>query len=100
MQVQTSNFMDNLPSVVSRLWVRYQRNGAVADMQGSGRSMITDRRDDRLVINQALRNRSLSSTDLQQYMHRVRGVTVSRQTISNRVHAEGLSARRPQDGYR
>ena len=95
-QVQTANFMNISQSVVSRLWARYKRHGAVEDMQRSGRPRSTSRRDDRLVVNQALRNRSLTSTDLQQYLRRVRGVTVSRQTIRNRVHVGGLSARRPQ----
>ena len=94
-QVQTANFMNISQSVVSRLWARYQRHGAVADMQRSGRPRSTSRRDDRLVVNQALRNRSLTSTDLQQYLRRVRGLTVSRQTIRNRVHVDGLSARCP-----
>ena len=63
-------------------------------MQRSGRPRSTSRRDDRLVVNQALRNRSLTSTDLQQYLRSVRGVTVSRQTIRNRVHVGGLRTRR------
>ena len=41
-------------------------------------------------------HRPLTSTDLQQYLRRVRGVTVSRQTIRNRVHVGGLRARRAQ----
>ena len=95
-QVQPANITNISQSVVSRLWARYQRSGAVADMQRSWRSRSTSRRDDRLVVNQALRNRSLTSTDLQQYLRRVRGVTVSRQTIRNRVHGGGLRARRAQ----
>ena len=93
-QVQTADFMNISQSVVSQLWARYQRHGAVADMQRSGRPRSTSRRDDRIVVNQALRNRSLTSTDLQKCLRRVRGVTVSRQTIRN--HVGGLSARRPQ----
>ena len=95
-QVQTANIMNISQSVVSRLWARYQRSGAVADMQRSGRPRSMSHRDDRLVVNQAIRNRSLTSTDLQQYLRRVRGVTVSRQTIRNRVHVGGLRARRAQ----
>ena len=94
--VQTADFFNISQFVVSQLWARYQRHGSVADMQRSGRPRSTSRRDDRIVVNQALRNRSLTSTDLQKYLRRVRGVTVSRQTIRNRVHVGGLSARRPQ----
>lgn len=95
-QTQTSNAMNTSQSVVSRLWLRYQRTGEVADLHRSGRPRSTNRRDDRLVVNQALRNRSLTSTDLQQYLRRVSGVTVSTQTIRNRIHMGGLRARRPQ----
>ena len=95
-QVQTANFMNISQSAVCRLWARYQRHGAVADMKRSGRPRSTSRRDDRLVVNQALRNRSLTSTDLQQYLRRVRGATVSMQTIRNCVHVGGLRTRRPQ----
>ena len=95
-QVQTANIMNISQSVVSRLWARYQRSGAVADMQRIWRPRSTSRLYDRLIVNQALRNRSLTSTDLQQYLRRVRGVTVSRQTIRNRVHVGGLRARRAQ----
>ena len=76
-QVQTANFMNISQSVVSRLWARYQRHGSVTDMQRSGCPRSTSRRDDRLVVNQALSNMSLTSADLQQYLRRVRGVTVS-----------------------
>ena len=65
-------------------------------MQRSGRPRRTSRPDDRLVVNQALRNKSLTSTDLQQYLRRVPGVTVSRKTIRNRVRVGVLSARRAQ----
>ena len=57
----------------------------------------TSRRDDRLVVNQVLRNRLLKSTDLQQYLRCALGVTVSRQTIRNCVPVGGLRARRAQE---
>lgn len=95
-QVQTANVMRTSQSVVSRLWTRYRRTGQVADLQRSGRPKSTNGRDDRLVVNQALRNRRLTATDLQQYLRGVRGVNVSRQTIRNRLHAGELTARRPQ----
>ena len=52
---------------------------------GSGRLMSTCRRDDQLVVKEALRSRYFTSTDLQQYVRRVRGAAISRQTISNHV---------------
>ena len=94
-QVQTANFMNISKSVVSWLWARYQRHGDVADMQRSGRPRSTSRRDDRLVVNQALRNRSLTSQICNNTCAVFEGL-VSRQTIRNRVHVGGLSGRRPQ----
>ena len=79
-QVQTANVMATLQSFVSRLWARYQTTGAAADLQRSGHPRSTNGRDDRLVVNQALRNRSFTSTNLQKYLRRVRGVTVSRRS--------------------
>ena len=52
---------------------------------GNGRLMSTCSRDDQLVDKEALRNMYFTSTDLQQYLRRVRGVAISRQTISNHV---------------
>ena len=50
-----------------------------------GRLMSTCRRDDRLVVKEALRNRYSTSKDMQQFLRRVRWVAISRQTISNHV---------------
>lgn len=88
-QVQTANVMTASQSVVSGLWACYQRTGAVADLQRSGRLRSTSGCDDRLVVNEVLRNRSLTLTNLQQYLRRVLRVAVSRQTIRNRVHMGG-----------
>ena len=54
-QVQTANVMNTSQSVVSRLCTRYQRTGAAADLQKSGRLRSTSNCDDRLVVKQALR---------------------------------------------
>ncbi|MEW8562534.1 MAG: hypothetical protein AB2541_10520 [Candidatus Thiodiazotropha sp.] len=95
-ELQTANAMNTSQSVISRLWTRYRRTGAVADLQRSGRPRTTNRRDDRLVVNQALLNQRLTSTYLRQYLRRGRGVNVSTQTIRNRLHASELMAGRPQ----
>ena len=63
-QVQTANVMEISQSAVSRLWARYWRYVAEVDIPRSGRLMSTCRRDDRLVVNEALRNRYFTPTDL------------------------------------
>ena len=45
-QVQTANIMNISQSAVSQLWARYQRSGAVGDMQRSRRPRSTSRHDD------------------------------------------------------
>ena len=84
-QVQTANVIDISQSGVSGLWARYQRYEAEVDIPRSECLMSTCRRDDQLIVKEALRNRYFTSTDRQQYICRVRGVAISRQTISNHV---------------
>ena len=56
-QVQTVIVMVISQSGVSRLWARYQRYVAEADIPRSGRETSTCRHDDQLVVKEALRNR-------------------------------------------
>ena len=82
-------------SVVSRLYQRYLQTGDVAERRGRGRTRATSRWDDRFIVTQSLRSRTLSAPKLRQMLRNRRGVNVSVQTIRNRLHARGLRARRP-----
>ena len=85
-------------SVVSRLYQRYQQRGEVAERRGRGRTRATSAADDRYLLVQSLRERTLSAPKLRQRLRHVRGVNVSVQTIRNRLNSHGLSARRPVKG--
>ena len=82
-------------SVVSRLYQKYQQTGEVAERRGRGRTRATSRADDRHVVMESLRSRTLSAPKLRQELRNMRGVNVSVQTIRNRLYERGLSARRP-----
>ena len=82
-------------SVVSRLYQRYQQTGEVAERHGRGRTRVTSRADDRHVVMESLRSRTLSAPKLRQELRNTRGVNVSVQTINNRLNGRGLSVIRP-----
>lgn len=86
------------PSVVSRLWTRYQETGQYSRRPGQGRSRMTTPRQDRYLVTLARRNRRSTARSLEIDFHRGTGVHLSNQTVRNRLHADGMRARRPATG--
>ena len=82
-------------SVVSRAWRRFRQCGSARRRHGGGRQRSTTHRQDRYLITTATRSRRSNATSLQQTLQNASGVTVSTQTVRNRLHAAGLRARRP-----
>ncbi|KAK7106294.1 hypothetical protein V1264_017563 [Littorina saxatilis] len=83
-------------STISRLWVRFQATGSVADLPRAGRPRATTAAHDRFIRLLHLRNRFLSASSSVQALpgpHRL-----SDQTVRNRLHEAGLRARRPHRG--
>ncbi|KAK7090632.1 hypothetical protein V1264_010402 [Littorina saxatilis] len=83
-------------STISRLWVRFQATGSVADLPRAGRPRATTAAQDRCIRLRHLRNRFLSASSSVQALpgpHRL-----SDQTVRNRLHEAGLRARRPHRG--
>ncbi|KAK7116305.1 hypothetical protein V1264_002010 [Littorina saxatilis] len=83
-------------STISRLWVRFQATGSVADLPRAGRPRATTAAHDRFIRLRHLRNRFLSASSSVQALpgpHRL-----SDQTVRNRLHEAGLRARRPHRG--
>uniref|UniRef100_A0A3Q3DFA6 Transposase Tc1-like domain-containing protein n=1 Tax=Hippocampus comes TaxID=109280 RepID=A0A3Q3DFA6_HIPCM len=60
-----------------------------------GSPLATSFADDRYIVNNALRNRTMNATQLQACLREVRAMPVSQQTIQNHLHQRGLRARRP-----
>ena len=61
-QVNVARRLGVSQSVVSRLWNRYRNYGTVADLPRSGRPRATTYRQDRLIVIEALRNRTQNAT--------------------------------------
>ncbi|KAK7095058.1 hypothetical protein V1264_006519 [Littorina saxatilis] len=74
-------------STSSRLWVRFQATGSVADLPRAGRPRATTAAHDRFIRLRHLRNRFLSASSSVQALpgpHRL-----SDQTVRNRLHEAG-----------
>lgn len=94
-QVEVARRFAVSQSVVSRMWERYQQTGLYHDRSRSGRPRALTARQDQYLRISARRNRLNSTGTLRNSLQNATGVRVSVQTIRNRLHADGLHARRP-----
>ena len=72
--------------------VRFNATNSVNDSIRSGRPKATMHRQDYLIRTPALRNRTISARAVQRPFRTAAGVTVSDQTILNRLHVADLRA--------
>ncbi|GFU66478.1 transposable element Tcb2 transposase [Trichonephila clavipes] len=82
-------------SVISRIWNRFLETESAGRRPGQGRRRATTPDEDRYLVLTARRHRNMNATLLQQHFRLATGTMVSTQTVRNRLHGEGLYARRP-----
>jgi Transposase. len=87
--------LNTSPPVIHRLWNRYDKTGQFTRRVGQGRGRMTTPQDDWNLIIFAFRRRSATARELQPNLRRVTGVTVSDQTVMNRVKEVSLRPRGP-----
>ena len=90
--------LDVSPSVVSRLWRRYQETGEYTRRQGQGRSGMTTPWQDRFLVLLSRRNRMNTARALEIDFRRATDVHLTDQTVRNRLHDDGMRARQPVRG--
>lgn len=82
-------------SVIQTLRDRYSETGSVTERRRSGRPRSTTRQQDRFVVLSALRQRTATANALRTQLRAASNVTVSDQTIRNRLREANLRSRRP-----
>lgn len=82
-------------SVISRLWMRFQERGEVAERPRSGRPRSTTARQDRYISIIARRNRFHDASSLNRQFAAATGTRISSQTLRRRLHDNNLWSCRP-----
>lgn len=78
-------------SVVARAWTRYQNTGLYQRRRGQGRRRMTSAREDRNIVNMAVRERTVSARYIRAQLFQDR--PISNQTIRNRLRETDLRSR-------
>ena len=94
-QRQVANWLKVSPSVISRLWKRFETTGDVAEGHKTGRPRITTSNQDRFMKILARRDKKIAARRVVCELQTATGVRISAQTVRNRLHSVGLYARRP-----
>ncbi|KAG2767600.1 hypothetical protein PC129_g5108 [Phytophthora cactorum] len=80
-------------SSVKTIVANAKRNGHTYSKLRSGRPRKTSVREDHQIVREAEKNRRLSAEKLAIMVKEDHGVTISKQTVRNRIKAEGFNGR-------
>ena len=94
-QLQVANWLKVSPSVISRLWNRFQTTGDVAEKPRKGHPRVTTPSQDRYIKILARRNRRITARAIVNQIKTSSGTVISVQTVRNRLHKVGMYSRRP-----
>ncbi|GFV67018.1 transposable element Tcb1 transposase [Trichonephila clavipes] len=94
-QLEVSEELGIIQSVISTLWQRFQDDGYVSRCYNSGRPRVTTPNEDRYIYLAvtAKRNRRSTASDLSRQLSSATGTTVSRQTVFRCLGHIGVYAR-------
>ena len=93
-QQDIANTVGILQCTVPRIIRRHQETGSVSPGRSSGRTRITDHRDDRILLRMVRQNRRESARSLSMRWGNQLGRAISRHTTNRRVTAAGYFSRR------
>lgn len=74
---------------------RYRETGRYTRRPGQGRIRCTTEREDRLLVNNVLRNRFLTAVEARNRLYEVEGNSISERTVRRRLAERGLRPFRP-----
>ncbi|GFV92724.1 transposable element Tcb1 transposase [Trichonephila clavipes] len=94
-QLEVSEELGIVQSVISRLWQRFQDDSNVSRCYSTGRPRVTTPNEVRYLAVTAERNRRSTASDLYHQLSSATGTTVSRQTVYRRLRHIDLYAPRP-----
>ena len=97
-RIESASCLNLSRSTVRRVYQRYQEICAFAIRPRSARTRATTKRDDQFVRLSCLRNRHLTGVQVQQRLHEVREVTLSRRAVRRRLREGSLTLHRPVRG--
>ncbi|GFU67977.1 transposable element Tcb1 transposase [Trichonephila clavipes] len=94
-QLEVSEELGIIQSVISRLWKRFQDDGNVSRCYSTCRPRVTTLNEDQYLAVTSKRNKRSTTSDLSRQLSSATGTTVSSQTVYRRLGYIGLYARRP-----
>ncbi|GFU22664.1 transposable element Tcb2 transposase [Trichonephila clavipes] len=94
-QAEVAQVIGVSQSVISRIWNRFLETGSAGRKPGQDRRQATTPNEDRYLVLTARRHQNMNATLLPEHLRSATGITVSTQTVQNRLHCVGLYARRP-----